>query len=280
EERLQRGRKSFVKAQLPETLADVSEIAPILRGACAISRDEQAGTVKRQVMCFRTDPAILDYVNGAELARYAKQGVVTPDHTIRTKNWPLIVPAPEAGKLDQWKAAVEKAIAAYVARYHDYFARNNARAEPKKKELDPLPRVILVPGIGLFGLGASAKDAAIAADIAENTIEVIADAEAIGRYQPISEADMFDVEYWSLEQAKLCKAAEKVLARQICVVTGGGSGIGAAVARAMAADGAEVAVLDRDADAAASVAKSIGKTALAIACDVTKPEDVARAFDE
>jgi rhamnulose-1-phosphate aldolase/alcohol dehydrogenase len=280
EERLSRGRKSFVRAPLPQKLADVADIAPILRGACAISRDEMAGTVKRQILNFRSNPAILDYVNGADLSRYSQQGVVTPDHTIRTKNWPLIVPAPEADKLDAWKAEVEKAVAAYVARYHDYFARNNQRAEPKKKELDSLPRVVLVPGIGLFGLGANAKDAAIAADIAENTVEVITDAVAIGRYEPIPEADQFDVEYWSLEQAKLGKSAEKVLARQVCVVTGGGSGIGAATARAMAAEGAEVAVLDRDHAAASDVAKKIGKRALAIACDVTKPDEVKRAFDE
>jgi len=280
EGRLQRGRKTFVKAQLPSNLARTAEIAPILRAACAISRDEQAGTVKRQILCFRTSPAILEYVNGAELDRYSQQGVVTPDHTIRTKNLPLIVPAPEAGKLDDWKGKVEKAIADYVARYHDYFARNNEHANPKKKELDPLPRVILVPGKGLFGLGASAKDAAIAADIAENTVEVITDAEAIGHYEPIPEGDQFDVEYWSLEQAKLGKSAEKVLARQVCVVTGGGSGIGAATARAMAAEGAEVAVLDRDRAAAIEVARKISKTALAIACDVTKPDEVKRAFDE
>jgi rhamnulose-1-phosphate aldolase/alcohol dehydrogenase len=280
EERLSRGRKTFVHAQLPEKLARTAEIAPILRGACAISRDEQAGTVKRQILCFRTSPAILDYVNGTELARYSQEGVVTPDHTIRTKNWPMIVPAPAAGKLDAWKAAVEKAVGDFVARYHDYFARNKQRAVPEKKELDPLPRVILVPGKGLFGLGATARDAAIAADIAENTVEVIADAEGIGRYQPIPEADQFDVEYWSLEQAKLGKSAEKVLARQVCVITGGGSGIGAATAKAMAAEGAEVAVLDRDRAAAIRVAREIGKSALAIACDVTKPDEVKRAFHE
>jgi rhamnose utilization protein RhaD (predicted bifunctional aldolase and dehydrogenase)/NAD(P)-dependent dehydrogenase (short-subunit alcohol dehydrogenase family) len=280
EDRLQRNRKMFVRAQLPEKLARTAEIAPILRGACAILRDERAGTVKRQILCFRTSPAILDYVNGAELSRYSQQGVVTPDHTIRTKNWPLVVPAPEAAKLEEWKGDVEKVVANFVARYHAYFARNNERAEPKKKELDPLPRVILVPGKGLFGLGASAKDAAIAADIAENTVEVITDAEAIGRYEPIPEADQFDVEHWSLEQAKLGKSTEKVLARQVCVVTGGGSGIGAATAKAMAAEGAEVAVLDRDRAAAIEVARKISKTALAIACDVIKPDEVKRAFDE
>jgi NAD(P)-dependent dehydrogenase (short-subunit alcohol dehydrogenase family)/ribulose-5-phosphate 4-epimerase/fuculose-1-phosphate aldolase len=280
EERLQRNRKSFALGALPAKLARTAQIAPILRGACAIARDAHAGTVKRQILCFRTSEAILNYVNGAELARFSQQGVVTPDHTIRTKNWPLVVPAPEEGGLEDWKEAVEKGVDAFVARYHDYFARNNARAEPKKTELDPFPRVVLVAGKGLFGLGASVKDAAIAADIAENTIEVITDAEAIGRYQPIPEADMFDVEYWSLEQAKLGKGAEKPLARQVALVTGGGSGIGAATAKALARAGAEVAVLDRDRAAAATIAREIGKTAIAIGCDVTKPESVRAAFDE
>jgi rhamnose utilization protein RhaD (predicted bifunctional aldolase and dehydrogenase)/NAD(P)-dependent dehydrogenase (short-subunit alcohol dehydrogenase family) len=279
EARLAKGRKTLVSVKLPEKLASAGDIAPILRGACTISRDELAGTVKRQVLCFRSSPAVLAYVNGEALNRYSQEGVVTPDHTIRTKNWPLLVPAPEAGKLDGWKSAVEQAVAQFVAHYHAYFARNNAHARPPKTELDALPRVVLVPGVGLFGLGASAKDAAIAADIAENTVEVITDAEAIGRYQPISEADMFEVEYWSLEQAKLGKAAEKALARQVAVVTGGGSGIGAATAKAMARAGAEVAVLDRDLAAAQAVAKSIGKTALALACDVTKSDDVRAAFD-
>ncbi|MBV8976870.1 MAG: bifunctional aldolase/short-chain dehydrogenase [Alphaproteobacteria bacterium] len=280
EERLARRRKKRAAVELPKHIASVAEIAPILRGAVAIERDALVGTVKRQILCFRSSPAILDYVNGAELSRYAQQGVVTPDHTIRTKNWPLIVPAPEAHKLHAWKQEVEAAVATFVARYHDYFARNDARAVPKKTELDPLPRVVLVPGIGLFGLGASAKDAAIAADIAENTIEVITDAEAIGTYTPISEADMFDVEYWSLEQAKLGKAAEKVLARQVCVVTGGGSGIGAATAKAFAEQGAEIAILDRDHDAAVAAAKAVHKHALAIACDVTDPASVRAAFDK
>ena len=277
EQRLAKGRKAIATATLPANLATAEEIAPILRGAVALSRDELAGTVKRQVLCFRTSPAILAYVNGNELSRYSQAGVVTPDHTIRTKNWPLLVPAPEEGKLDAWCEHVKDAVDKFVAYYHDYFARNNVRAEPKKTELDPLPRVILIRGVGLFGLGASAKDAAIAADIAENTVEVITDAEAIGTYQPISEADMFDVEYWSLEQAKLGKAAEKALARQVAVVTGGGSGIGAAAAKALARAGAEVAVLDRDLAAAQAVAKTF--KGLALACDVTKADDVRAAFD-
>src|SRR5260370_29163574 len=141
-----------------------------------------------------------------------------------------------------------------------------------------MPRVVLVPGVGLFGLGASAKDGLIAPDVAENTVEVIRDAETIGTYQPISEAEQFDVEYWSLEQAKLGKAAEKPLARQVAVVTGGGSGIGAATAKAMAKQGAEIAVLDRDRAMASAVARECGKSAIALSCDVTKAKEVQSAF--
>src|SRR3954471_16078588 len=162
EERLNQQRKPLAQTKLPPTVATVPQIAPIVRGAVAIEKDALAGTVKRQILDFRTSPAILNYVNGKDVARYSQVGVVTPDHTIRTKNWPLLVPAPEAGKLDEWTAEVAEAVDAYVAPDHAYFARKNDKSVQKKKELDPLPRVILVPGVGLFGIGASAKHAAIA----------------------------------------------------------------------------------------------------------------------
>ncbi len=280
EERLKLQRKTAVAAKLPANLATLPEIAPILRGAVAIEKNAMAGTAKRQILDFRTNPQILAYVNGAELSRYSQVGVVTPDHTIRTKNWPVIVPAPEAGKLDTWAKDVHAAVDAFVARYHKYFEVNNAKSPVKKKELDPLPRVILVPGVGMFGIGATAKDAAIAADIAENAVAVITDAEAMGEYRSISEFDMFEVEYWSLEQAKLGKSNEKSLARQVAVITGGASGIGAATAKAMAKEGAEVAILDRDLEAAKAAAKKIGGKALVVECDVTNPQSVRAAFDK
>ena len=279
EERLKRGNKTRVQANLPARIASVAEIAPVLRGANALVNDRREGVAKRQILCFRSSEKILSYVNGADIARYSQQGVATPDHTIRTKNWPLVVPAPDANRLGEWETAVRDAVRGFVQRYHDYFARNNARLNGAKKELDPYPRVILVPGVGLFGLGASAKDAAIAADIAENTVDVITDSERMSSYRPISEDDQFDVEYWSLEQAKLGKGAEKRLARRVVVVTGGGSGIGAATAKAMAREGAEVAVFDRDRQAAEAIAKQIGGAALGLDTDVTNPDDVRRDFD-
>ena len=119
--------------------------------------------------------------------------------------------------------------------------------------------MILVPGLGLFGLGRSRKDAAVGADIAVNTIVTIADAEAIGRFESLPERDLFDMEYWSLEQAKLGATKEKPLAGQIAVITGAAGAIGAATARLFKDNGAELALLDLDAAAAGASAKDPGR---------------------
>jgi rhamnose utilization protein RhaD (predicted bifunctional aldolase and dehydrogenase)/NAD(P)-dependent dehydrogenase (short-subunit alcohol dehydrogenase family) len=280
EARLARGRTPvFALRRLPERPPTPAEAAPILRGACSLADPERAGAYLRLVLDFRTGPQILDYVNGAELARYARAGVATPDHTIRTKNYPLLVPPPEAGELARFKEEANTAARGFIDAYRAYFARHNAGRTPPKRPLDPLPRVVLVPGLGLFGLGRSKKDARIAADIAESAIETITGAEAIGRFESLGEADLFEMEYWSLEQAKLGKAPEKPLAGQIAVITGGAGAIGAATARAMSAAGAEVAILDRDEGAAQSVARGIGGAALAVRCDVTDGASVRAAFD-
>jgi rhamnose utilization protein RhaD (predicted bifunctional aldolase and dehydrogenase)/NAD(P)-dependent dehydrogenase (short-subunit alcohol dehydrogenase family) len=279
EARLKRGRKSvFAPIRLPQRSAPYAEVAPIVRGACSLKDAKVEGAWRRLVLERRASPAVLDFVNGAEVARYSQAGVVTPDHTIRTKNWPLVLPPPEDGKLDPFKAAVAAAAQEFAARYRDYFARNNTRCGGSKRMLDPLPRVVLVPGLGLIGLGRSKKDARIAADLAEAAVETIADAEAIGRFESISEADMFDVEYWSLEQAKLGKEPEKPLAGQIAVITGAAGTIGTATARAFAAAGAEVALLDIDAAGVEARARAIGGAALAVSCDVTDAGSVRAAF--
>ncbi|MGD8767939.1 MAG: SDR family oxidoreductase, partial [Methyloceanibacter sp.] len=220
-------------------------------------------------------PAILDYVNGADLASYSQRGVVTPDHIIRTKNKPLVVSAPDNGDLAAFARSVQAAVETYVAEYDIYFSRENEAVGGTKTKLDPMPRVILVPGVGLFGLGRSAKDATIASDLAENTVRVITDAEAIGRYEPLPESDLFALEYWSLEQAKLAKQVVKPLTGQVAVITGAGA-IGSAVAKALAGDGAAVAILDIDGDAAEEAARAV--KGIGIACDVTNPSDVANAF--
>lgn len=277
EQRLAKGRRNvFAAARLPKGLASAAEVAPIIRGACAVKPAGPDAEPKRFVLDLRTGPEILNYVGAADLADISQRGVVTPDHIIRTKNKPLVVPAPVAAKLDDFRAAVRSAVDQYIADYDAMFARENARVGGIKTKLDPMPRLVLVPGVGLFGIGATRKDAAIAADLAETAVKVITDAEAIGRFEALPESDLFDVEYWSLEQAKLKGAVAKPFTGQVAVVTGAGSGIGKATAKAFAAEGAAVAVLDLDEAAATAAAKEVG--GLGLGCDVTDRKSVRAAF--
>ncbi len=229
------------------------------------------------ILDFRTSPEILNYINGKEIERYSQQGTVTPDHSIRTKPRPLILPAADANDLQTFTENAKAALENFSSDYHDYFERQNKRLGNTRTELDRIPRVLLAPGIGLFGLGASAKAAKIAADLAETTVEVITATESIGPFESISENDMFDIEYWSLEQAKLGKSSEPNFARQVVVVTGGASGIGLATAQAFKAQGAEVAIIDQNAGAASNAAQSIN--GLGIGCDVTDQQQLRTAFD-
>jgi rhamnose utilization protein RhaD (predicted bifunctional aldolase and dehydrogenase)/NAD(P)-dependent dehydrogenase (short-subunit alcohol dehydrogenase family) len=280
EQRLMRsGKPVFATVQLPQRIAALGEVAPIVRGACSLRDPKVEGAWRRLILDWRQGPAILDYVNGAELTRYGRAGVATPDHIIRIKNWPLILPAPEHGRMAEFTTVARAAAEAFVQSYEAYFARHNARCDSRKRMLDPLPRVVLIPGLGLAGLGRSKKDARVAADIAESAIETIAGAETIGRFESISEDEMFDMEYWSLEQAKLGQASEKPLAGQIAAITGAAGAIGSATARAFAAAGAEVALIDLDEDAATTAARAIGGAALPVRCDVTDGSSVRAAFD-
>jgi rhamnose utilization protein RhaD (predicted bifunctional aldolase and dehydrogenase)/NAD(P)-dependent dehydrogenase (short-subunit alcohol dehydrogenase family) len=277
EEHIARRRKAvFVSVSLPKSIAPVAAVAPVVRGACS---RKSGDTWQRSILAFRTGPGILDFVNGVELSRYGRAGVVTPDHALRIKNWPLILPAPEDGELTGFQTAARTAVGTFVAAYEAYFARQNARVGNIKKMLDPMPRVALVPGLGLFGIGRSHRAAAIAADIAASAIAVISDAEAIGRFESISEADVFDMEYWLLEQAKLAAPAEQPLLGQIAVITGGAGSIGRATAKAFASAGAEIALLDLNEKRASELAASIGGGALALQCDVTDAASVEGAFD-
>jgi rhamnose utilization protein RhaD (predicted bifunctional aldolase and dehydrogenase)/NAD(P)-dependent dehydrogenase (short-subunit alcohol dehydrogenase family) len=274
EHHLRTGRRNpvFVAPKASSPPPKVADIAPRLRGMLAQSNADRP---TRFVMTFRTSPVIRRFVSDPAAKRYSQQGTVTPDHAIRIKPKPVILPAPARDDLDGFFTGAARAIARYQTAYRGYFERQNDPADPRTP-LDSMPRVFLVPGMGFFAAGVSAKAADVAADVYENNIAVITDAEAIGRFRSISEADTFDIEHWSLEQAKLGSAREKPLARQVVVITGAGGVIGQATARAFAAAGAEVALLDIDARTIAPLAEELGGAA--IACDVTLGRDVGRAF--
>ncbi|NNU79887.1 class II aldolase [Halovulum dunhuangense] len=158
--------------------------------------DRFSGGLHLDLRCSR---AITTYLELPDLDDVACRGTATPDHVIRIKPRPVIG---EAGfGTGDWQKAVEDFAAWYVA----YFERHASRAHEPKTMLDPLPRVALIRGLGLVGIGTSGKEARIAADLAEQTARIVPSAEAIGRFEPLCEAELFEMEYWSLEQAKLTR---------------------------------------------------------------------------
>ncbi len=268
----------------------LAQVAPILRGVFAAARQapEDSGQPDRQLLSFRTGREILHYLDGAELARYAGAGVVTPDHVIRTKNQPLILPLREGRQHagggqdgDGFRQSAVAALAEYMDAYRAYLARHARPGQDLTVLADARARVALVPGLGLFGIGRGMAEAEIIADIAAATVDAIAGAEAIGRYQPAAEADIFAIESWSLEQAKL-DHGRAPLTGQVAVISGAAGAIGGATAREFAAAGAALALLDLDGAKATEIAAEISAefagAGLGLACDVTDEGSVQAAF--
>ncbi|MBU0499408.1 MAG: bifunctional aldolase/short-chain dehydrogenase [Gammaproteobacteria bacterium] len=174
-------------------------------------------------------PADLAFAARDDLDRISQQGPATPDHVIRTK------PLPQIGR----------DVAAYAAAYRAYFETHAPQARTPVRMLDPAPRVILDPELGLLTAGKTAKDCAIGADIYRHTMEIIQRAERLGGWRALPEKDLFDMEYWELEQAKLRKGGKSPLFQgEVALVTGAASGIGLACVESLLARGAAVIGLD------------------------------------
>lgn len=212
------------------------------------------------VMARHADAKSVAFCRRADLAKIAQQGPATPDHSIRTKNLPM----------------VGRDVADYAQRYREYFSAHEPSAKERKTMLDPAPRLVLDPELGMLALGRSAKDAGIVADIYEHTMDVIARAEALGGYRALSSKHLFDVEYWDLEQAKLRKAGKPPLfAGEVALVTGAASGIGRACVDALLVRGASVVGLDIDPAIATQRKRA---DFLGVVCDVTSREAIADAL--
>jgi len=256
------------------------EVAPIIRGALT------RASGRPWILSFRAGANLIAFSERDDLAAVSQVGCATPDHVIRTKALPMLLrPRDPREEAPVFRARVEASLKQYEAAYHDYFRRCSAARLLNVKELDPLPRVILIPGLGALTAGRSSKDAEIAADIYEHTASVIDAASALNGYRPVTELDLFDVEYWSLEQAKLGKAkdsAEGSLARRIAFVTGAASGIGLGSARALLGAGAHVMLTDRNAEALENAAAGLSTLypgrVVHERCDVTAEADVRRAI--
>jgi rhamnose utilization protein RhaD (predicted bifunctional aldolase and dehydrogenase)/NAD(P)-dependent dehydrogenase (short-subunit alcohol dehydrogenase family) len=254
-------------------------LAPALRGALT----RQSG--RALIATFRDTPSLRALCHRDDLHDVATRGPITPDHVLRTKRAPLILPRIDDADREAVRATIERALSEYASRYTASFERCKAARHVERTMLDPFPRVVLVPGLGAFAVGRTRREADVVGELYEHTAAVIDDAEAIGTYEPTTELDLFDVEYWSLEQAKLGKpTAELPLSGKVALVTGGAGGIGLATARALLAAGAHVVVTDRDharvADATKALEVRFPGRALGLGCDARSDAEVAHAMRE
>ena len=214
------------------------------------------------ILATHAQPKFLAFARRDDVMRLSQQGPATPDHSIRTKPLPL----------------VGRDVRAYAAAYLAYFERNAALAKEPKTMLDAAPRVILDTEFGLGCVGRSAKDARIVHDIYAHTIDIILRATALGGWQALPEKDIFDVEYWDLEQAKLKKTgAPPLIAGEVALITGAASGIGKACAEAFLKRGAAVVGLDISAEIDNVFAGR--PDFLGLKCDITSDGALAAALE-
>jgi rhamnulose-1-phosphate aldolase/alcohol dehydrogenase len=258
-----------------------ARVAPLLRGALA-ERDGETVT-RRWVLCWRGEPDVLASLASPHVRDWVATGTLTPDHVIRTKPHPFLV---ELTGDDEaaWRTALDEGVGAFRAAYRRYFdeCAGAAGGVEAYTRLDETPRVVLVPGVGLFGVGATPQDAAISADIAEHTLLAKRWVSASGRWRSLTSAELFDIEYWSLEQSKLKKpSAEAPLARRVALVTGAAGAIGFGVSRALRDAGACVVLVDLDAEGLEVVRRRLGTAhTAAVQADVTNGASLEQAFAE
>jgi len=253
-------------------------LAPVLRGLCSAHT--------RMVGHFTDDPRVLEFINSKDLDRLAPLGTSFPDHFLRTKISPLVLPLDPQASLDD-AAALKQQLAplfgAYRQMYTDYY--NTCRHPNSPALRDPNPVVILYPGVGMFTFSKDKQTARVAAEFYTNAINVMKGAEAISEYTALPRQEAFDIEYWLLEEAKLQRMPKpKALSGRIALITGSAGGIGKAIARKFADEGACVVINDNDASrlqaAKDEFSKQYGQDVFATAIlDVTKGGDIKEAYD-
>ncbi len=261
----------------PAPPQQAQELLPLLRGALGDAQAEFSADrdAPMPILDLRTGPNVREFLARSDMVELAGRGVATPDHAIRIKNLPLVLRSPD---MAAGKGALTVAISTYVADYTACFQRNRARHERDLQMLAPLPGVIWLDGLGLIGVGRDATAAAIAADMGEENMLAMTLGEDCGGFRPLAEADLFDMEYWALEQAKLGAKPAPKFAGRVVLVTGGGGAIGLASAAAFAARGANVFVVDLQEAALARALEVLGPGHDGLALDITAPGAAARAI--
>jgi len=251
--------------------ARAAALAPIIRGL--------ASTDRPMVGHFTDATEVLDFLSHAKHGKLANLGTSCPDHFLRTKVRPMVLDLPPSSDFDTVVARLKKLHESYRASYTRYYKKYREKDSPSMRGADPL--VVLVPGVGMFSFGADKKTARVASEFYINAINVMRGAEALSTYRPISEREKFRIEYWSLEEAKLRRLPKPAShATKVAFVTGAASGIGKAIAKRLARDGACVVIADLDEAKAKAVAGEIGSLdiAIGVGMDVRSEQAVQSAL--
>ena len=252
--------------------ARAAELAPILRGL--------ASTDKPMLGHFTDSPAVLDFLASAKMKKLAALGTSCPDHFLRTKVKPMVLDLPADTDLEKVKARLEKLHEAYRKDYEAYYKAHATKGSPAMRGADPA--IILIPGVGMFSFGPNKQTARVAGEFYVNAINVMRGAESLSSYVPISDQEKFNIEYWSLEEAKLQRMPKsKPLAGRVAFVTGAGSGIGKAIATRIVAEGGCAVIADMNLENAQQVAAELGGPdhAVAVSVNVTDEQAVKEALD-
>jgi len=253
------------------TKFNIHEVAPILRGLLSQNKDQKF------VINYRLNKHLKYFINGRNVKTYSSKGTATPDHVIRVKPFPLIITPKKNSTIEEFKKTAKKAFESYRNKYIAYFNVNHKKAKDKKVMLDTSPRIVLVQNVGMFSVGKDLNAARIAGDLTETNARVISSVEETSTYKFIPEKDLFDVEYWSLEQAKI-KKKKKLLEGNVVVVTGSTGTIGFETYKMFKSYGAEVVLLDNNLERLKEIQSKIKD--LCIHCDVTNKKSVKKAFKQ
>jgi rhamnose utilization protein RhaD (predicted bifunctional aldolase and dehydrogenase)/NAD(P)-dependent dehydrogenase (short-subunit alcohol dehydrogenase family) len=261
-----------------EANALLNALAPVLRGLYK----DQSG--KDWVLHHRVDAQAREFASSKECETWSQVGTATPDHVIRTKQKPLLLNLQQWQDADKLREEVLQALNTYCDSYHQYFEANKSAKGVDKTELDRLPRVLLVAGLGLVTIGRTVKETGISADIYQHTLDIIHKSFSVNDYVPLGSSDLFDMEYWSLEQAKLGKSKAPILQGKVVYITGAASGIGLATAKLFAEQGANLFLADRTADNLSEAVEAIRKKykvgVASQVLDVTDESAVRQSFEK
>ena len=247
------------------------EIAPIIRGLSSSNNDQKF------IVNYRLNKDLKYFMNGKNVRSYSSRGTATPDHVIRVKPFPLIITPKKNSSINDFKITAKKAFSNYRKKYINYFNTNKNKVKGKKVMLDTSPRVVFVQNVGMFSIGKDLNGAKIAGDLANTNAKVISSVEETSSYKFIPEKDFFDVEYWSLEQAKI-KKAKKLLEGNVVVITGSTGAIGFETYKIFKSYGAEVVLLDYNLQRIKNLQSKVKE--LCIHCDVRNKKNVKKAFDQ